>query len=129
MAGVGAIVRLWRIRAPENIDVLRKPRLTAGFAYLVAVLFSCYILKECSCRVIADGRTHIKTFSFWSSHPSAMTRCEHLYYALHLDFGRHSFYLDFGLGFDGLQSFARSGNLFCFSNDYYCDFGPDWFSV
>ena len=96
---------------------------------LVVFLADCRILEKCLCRVIADGRTHIKTFNFWSSHPSAMTRCERLNYALYLDFGRYSFYLDFRFRFDGVQPPVQSGNLFRFSDGDHRHFGADRFSV
>ena len=106
MEGVGAMVGLKASRSSRNIDVLRKSRLTAGFAFLTPLAYNWQVGQ--SRPVAAGGRTHIKTFSFWSLHPPATVgRGFVSLYALHLDFGRHFVYLDLSFDSYGVEAFAR----------------------
>ena len=76
--------------------------------------------------MLAGGRTHIKTFSFWSSHPLAAAGSElvpNIFYALHLDFSRHSFYLDLGFNSDGFRSIDRSRNFLFLRHGHHRYFG------
>ena len=102
-------LRLWRGTGNDKLDVLRKSRLTAGFTCLIAFLiWLIYTLVDLSGPTVASGRTHIKTFSFWSSHPLATVGSGLVvvkFYALHLDVGCHSLHLDFCFCSHGFGSF------------------------